>query len=160
MMLETDPREWRYIYAAIVVAAAALFLYSVHAVLSPLFIYVLLLLVLAPYRGTDRYTTIVIAATLALALWLLEALGGMLAPFILAFVLAYILDPVVDALQRRTRMKRGLAVACVVGPGARRACACPRVRHSGTDRTDRESRAPHSGRGGACVRMARAGAHR
>jgi predicted PurR-regulated permease PerM len=110
------PPEWRYIYAAIVVATAALFLFSVLPVLSPLFVYVLLLLMLAPYRGTDRHTTIVIAATLALMIWLLKALGGMLAPFILAFVLAYILDPAVDALQRRTRMKRGLAVACVVGP--------------------------------------------
>jgi predicted PurR-regulated permease PerM len=111
-----DSDDWRYIYAAIVVAAAALFLYSVHAVLSPLFIYVLLLLVLTPYRGTSKHTIIVIAASIALALWLLEALGSMLAPFILAFVLAYILDPAVDALQRRARMKRGLAVACVVGP--------------------------------------------
>src|SRR5688572_33223369 len=102
----TIPREWRYIYAAVVIAAAALFLYSVQAVLSPLFIYILLLLLLAPYAGTDRHTNIVIAVTLALFVWLLKALGGMLAPFILAFVLAYILDPAVDALQRRANMKR------------------------------------------------------
>ena len=110
------PDDWRYIYAAIVVAAAALFLYSVHAVLSPLFIYLLLVLVLTPYRGTSTHTIVIIAASIALALWLLEALGSMLAPFSLAFVLAYILDPAVDALQRRARMKRGVAVACVVGP--------------------------------------------
>ena len=109
-------RELRYIYGALVLAAAGLFLFSVHAVLSPLFLYVLLLLLLAPYAGTDRHTTILVVATVALLLWLLEALGAMLAPFVLAFVLAYILDPLVDALQRRRNMKRGAAVALVVAP--------------------------------------------
>jgi predicted PurR-regulated permease PerM len=46
--------------------------------------------------------------------WLLETLGGLLAPFILAFVLAYILDPTVDRLQKR--MPRGLAIAVLAVP--------------------------------------------
>ncbi|HUF49542.1 MAG TPA: AI-2E family transporter [Longimicrobiales bacterium] len=111
-----NPREWHYVYGAVVLVTAAFFLFSVQAVLSPLFGYILLLLLLAPYAGTTRHTTLLIVATLALLLWLLEALGSMLAPFLLAFVLAYILDPAVDAVQRWRQLQRGPAVAVVVAP--------------------------------------------
>ena len=106
--------EWRYVYGAIVFAVAAVFLFSIQSTLSPFIAYILLLLVLVPYAGTSRHTTIVIAATFALSLWLLDTLGTLLAPFILAFVLAYILDPAVDVFERR--VPRGVAVALLVIP--------------------------------------------
>ena len=109
------PTEWRYVYGALVVAAAALFLFSIHSALSPVIAYVLLLVLLAPFTGTDRHSTVVIAATFALSIWLLESIGTLLAPFILAFVLAYILDPAVDILERR-RIPRTAAVALLVLP--------------------------------------------
>lgn len=115
MEQKTIPTELRYIYGALVLAVAAVFLFSIHSVLSPFIAYIVLLLLLVPYAGTDRHTTIVIAATLALLIWLLETLGSLLAPFILAFVLAYILDPAVDVLERR-RIARGPAVALLVVP--------------------------------------------
>jgi hypothetical protein len=107
--------EWRYVYGAIVLGAAALFLVSIHSALTPFIAWILLLLLLSPFAGTNRHTTVVIAATLALAIWLLETVGSLLAPFILAFVLAYILDPAVDVLERR-RIPRTLAVALLVLP--------------------------------------------
>ncbi|MGH7449156.1 MAG: AI-2E family transporter [Longimicrobiales bacterium] len=109
------PTEWRYVYGAIVFAVAALFLFSIQSALSPMIAYVLLLMLVAPFVGTDRHTTLVIAATLALGVWLLDTIGTLLAPFILAFVLAYILDPAVDVLERR-RIPRGIAVALLVLP--------------------------------------------
>lgn len=109
------PSEWRYVYGALVLAAAVLFLFSIHSALSPIIAYVLLLMLLAPFTGTDRHSTIVIAATFALSVWLLETIGTLIAPFILAFVLAYILDPAVDVLERR-RIPRGAAVALLVLP--------------------------------------------
>jgi predicted PurR-regulated permease PerM len=107
--------EWRYVYGATVFAAAAFFLFSVQSVLSPFIAYVLLILLLAPYSGTQRHTTLVVAATLVLVIWLLKVLGSLLAPFILAFVLAYILDPAADALERRG-VPRTAAVALLVTP--------------------------------------------
>jgi predicted PurR-regulated permease PerM len=109
------PIEWRYVYGAIVIAAAVLFLFSIQSVLSPLIAYVLLLMLMAPFTGTARHTTVVIALTFALGIWLLETMGTLLVPFILAFVLAYILDPAADALERRG-VSRGVAVAVLVVP--------------------------------------------
>jgi len=109
------PTELRWLYAALVFAVAALFLFSIQSALSPFIAYIVLLLLLVPWAGTRHHTTIILAATFALAIWLLETLGSLLAPFILAFVLAYILDPLVDVLERR-RVRRGPAVAILVIP--------------------------------------------
>jgi predicted PurR-regulated permease PerM len=109
------PTEWRYVYGALVLAGAVLFLFSIQSALSPIIAYILLLILLAPFTGTDRHSTVVVAATFALIIWLLESIGTLLAPFILAFVLAYILDPAVDVLERR-RIPRGIAVALLVLP--------------------------------------------
>jgi predicted PurR-regulated permease PerM len=109
------PGEWRYVYGAIVLAAAAIFLFSIQSALSPIIAYVFLLMLMVPYAGTSRHTTLVVTATLALCIWLLDTMGSLLAPFILAFVLAYILDPAVDMLERR-RIPRSAAVAILVIP--------------------------------------------
>ena len=107
--------EWRVLYAAIVFAAAALLLYAVLPILSPVVLYLLLMLLLVPYRGTREHLLLLTAATLLLLLWLLNALGSIIAPFLVAFVLAYILDPAADALERR-RVPRAAAVAILLVP--------------------------------------------
>lgn len=107
--------EWPAIYAILVVLTAAAFLISVRIVLSPIIVYLVLLLLLSPWAGNRFHVLIVTAATFLIAVWLLKTLGGLLAPFILAFVLAYILDPIVDRLQRRG-MRRGWAVAALTVP--------------------------------------------
>ena len=109
------PTEWRYVYGSLVLAAAVLFLFSIQSALSPVIAYVLLLMLLMPFTGNARHSTVIIAATFALSIWLLETIGTLVAPFILAFVLAYILDPAVDVLERR-RVPRGIAVAVLVLP--------------------------------------------
>ena len=106
--------EWPTIYSVVVLLTAAAFLISLRTVLSPLIVYMVLLLLISPWAGTRFHVLTVVAASFLIAVWLLETLGGLLAPFILAFVLAYILDPMVDRLQKR--MPRPLAVAVLGVP--------------------------------------------
>jgi predicted PurR-regulated permease PerM len=108
-------QEWPIIYTVLVTLTAAAFLLSVRVVLSPVIVYLVLLLLISPWSGTRLHVLTVVAATFLVVIWLLKTLGTLLAPFILAFVLAYILDPVVDRLQRRG-MRRSLAVATLAVP--------------------------------------------
>lgn len=108
-------KEWPAIYSVVVILTAAAFLFSVRIVLSPVIVYLILLLLISPWKGTRFHVLVVMAASFLILIWLLKTLGGLLAPFILAFVLAYILDPVVDRLERRG-MKRGFAVAAILVP--------------------------------------------
>lgn len=108
-------KEWPAIYSVVVMLTAAAFLFSVRIVLSPVIVYLILLLLISPWKGTRFHVLVVMAATFLILIWLLKTLGGLLAPFILAFVLAYILDPVVDRLERRG-MRRGFAVAAIMLP--------------------------------------------
>ena len=107
--------EWPSIYVAVVALCALAFLFSVKAVLSPIFVFLILMLLISPWTGSRMHLLVVIASTLLLLVWLLDTLGSLLAPFILAFVLAYILNPLVGRLERRG-MKRGLAVLTVFIP--------------------------------------------
>ncbi|MCI0434127.1 MAG: AI-2E family transporter [Gemmatimonadetes bacterium] len=106
--------DWRFLYGAIVLAAATLFAISVRSVLSPVLAYGMLLLLLRPYAGTRRHLLILVSASVVLAVWVLETMGGLLAPFILSLAIAYILDPAVDVLERR--MPRALAIAVLIVP--------------------------------------------
>ena len=107
--------EWPTIYAVVVLLTAAAFLVSVRVVLSPVIMYMVLLLLISPWAGNRYHVLTVTAATFLIGVWLLKTLGGLLAPFILAFVLAYILDPIVDRLERRG-MRRAWAVAALAIP--------------------------------------------
>ena len=109
------PAELRYLYGAIVLGVAGVLLHSVAPVLSPVVLFLVLALLAAPYAGSREHLLLLTAASLLLLLWLLNALGSILAPFLVAFALAYILDPAADALERR-RVPRGLAVALLVVP--------------------------------------------
>lgn len=101
--------EWGVLYAAMVLGVAGILLWVLRPVLSPFVLFVLLLVLLSPYAGTRRHVTLVIASSLLMGLWLLDTLGALLAPFILAMVVAYILDPLVDLLCRRG-WPRGLVI--------------------------------------------------
>lgn len=111
--MKTQP-EWPTIYSVVVVLTAAAFLLSLRTVLSPVIVYMVLLLLISPWAGSRLHILTVVAASFLIAVWLLKTLGGLLAPFILAFVLAYILDPGVDRLQKR--MPRAIAVAVLAIP--------------------------------------------
>lgn len=108
--------EWPTIYVAVVSLCALAFLFSVKAVvLSPVIAFLLLILLISPWAGTRMHTLTVVAASTLLLIWMLDFLGALLAPFILAFAFAYILNPVVNRLEARG-MKRGLAVAVIFVP--------------------------------------------
>ena len=102
--------EWRTIYGVVILLLTGLLLYTTRSVLSPVVVYLLLLLLLAPYLGTRRHTLLIVGMTLLMFLWLIDTLGGLLAPFILAMAIAYILNPAVDALER-TRIPRAAGIA-------------------------------------------------
>ncbi len=108
-------REWPILYAAIVLLVAGVFLYTLVPVLSPIIMFLVLLLLLSPFAGTPQHRLLVFAAGLLIVLWLLRTLGSLLAPFVLALVVAYILDPLVDRLEARG-LKRPLAVAVLIVP--------------------------------------------
>ncbi|MBA3969021.1 MAG: AI-2E family transporter [Gemmatimonadetes bacterium] len=113
------PREilssWQTVYGIVVVGVSALFLWSVQSILNPFLLFVLLVVLLSPYRGSRRHLLLITMAALLTLIWLLRATGSLFAPFILAWVLAYVLRPVADALERR-RVPRGLAVLLLVVP--------------------------------------------
>jgi predicted PurR-regulated permease PerM len=93
----------RFAYAGLVFAAGVLLVYSVTRLFvpSPLLAYLLFLILISPYAGTRLHLRVVVAATILLGVWLLETMGGLLAPFLLALAIAYILDPAVDILEKR-----------------------------------------------------------
>ncbi|MEJ2677765.1 MAG: AI-2E family transporter, partial [Gemmatimonadota bacterium] len=107
--------DWRHVHVAIALVVAALFLYTLLPVLSPLLLYIALVLLLSPYAGTRSHALLVGTAGGLLGFWLLRTLGTLLAPFVLAFVLAFILDPLVDRLER-WRLPRPVAVASLALP--------------------------------------------
>lgn len=115
MAREQAQQEWPMIYTAIVALGAFAFLFSVKMILSPFIAFILLMVLISPWSGTRAHLLTVMCATFLLSIWLLQTLGGLLAPFILAFVLAYILNPLVGKLERRG-IKRGLAVAMLFIP--------------------------------------------
>jgi predicted PurR-regulated permease PerM len=108
--------DWRHVHVAIALVVAALFLYALLPVLSPVLLYAALVLMLSPYAGTRGHALTVGTGAGLLAFWLLRTLGTLLAPFVLAFVLAFILDPLVDRLER-WRLPRPVAVASLALPG-------------------------------------------
>jgi predicted PurR-regulated permease PerM len=109
------PSSWQTVYGIVVVVVSALFLWSVQSILNPFMLFVLLAVLLSPYRGSRRHLLLITMAALLTLIWLLRATGSLFAPFILAWVLAYVLRPVADALERR-RVPRGLAVLLLVVP--------------------------------------------
>lgn len=106
---------WRHVYTGALLAGFALFLYTALPVLTPFVLFLVLLVLGVPYARERPVLLLLFASSLVLGFWVLEALGAVIAPFVLALVLAYILDPAVDALQRR-RVPRGLAIVVLALP--------------------------------------------
>ncbi|MGD8278759.1 MAG: AI-2E family transporter, partial [Gemmatimonadota bacterium] len=107
--------EWRVVYGVLVLGAAGLLVWAIRPVMTPVVLYLVLLALLGPYAGRRGHALVITVATVLMAIWLLDTLGGLLAPFILALAFAYILDPVVDVLEAR-RINRGLAIGLLAIP--------------------------------------------
>lgn len=110
-------RDWRLVHGAAVVVVLGLLLFELQLVLSPLVLFAALVVLMIPYAGSQFHRLLVLTGAALVALWLLKAMGTLLAPFVLAFVLAYILDPVVDRLQG-WRIPRALGIALLALPVA------------------------------------------
>ncbi|HSL71595.1 MAG TPA: AI-2E family transporter [Longimicrobiales bacterium] len=106
---------WRVLHIGVVLLVVAGLLYTLLPALSPLILFVALLILAAPLRGTPYYRVAVLTFALLVSFWLLRLLGSLLAPFALALVVAYILDPLVDWIEARG-LSRPLAVAVLAVP--------------------------------------------
>ena len=63
----------------------------------------------------DRVVRIVLALLVITGLiWLINRLSSVLIPFIIAVFIAYLLNPLVNMVEKRLKMGRGLAVIVVV----------------------------------------------
>lgn len=107
-------RVGAWTYGAVVLAVAGGLGIAIRPVLSPFVLYALLLYLVWPRLGVPIYARLALGATALMALWLLEATGLLLAPFILALILAYMLDPLVDVLERW--MPRSAAIGALAIP--------------------------------------------
>jgi predicted PurR-regulated permease PerM len=111
---------WRVVEAAAALLVLGFFLFSLRGVLNPFLLFFLVWAVLVPFRGKPGHSELMVTATVLTLIWLLDALGTVLAPFVLAVVLAYVLDPVVDALEgvriRRLRLARPVAIVLLTIP--------------------------------------------
>lgn len=107
----------RIVHGAAVLVLLALLLLELREVLSPLILFAALVVLMIPYAGTQLHRLVIITGGVLVGLWLLKAMGSLLAPFVLAFVLAYVLDPLVDRLQR-WRLPRSVAILVLALPMA------------------------------------------
>lgn len=88
---------------------------GVREVLTPPVVFLLLVATLWPIRDRAGIRALLVGAGVLTTLWLLEAYGALLGPFVLALVLAYLLTPAVAAVERRG-IRRTSAIALVLVP--------------------------------------------
>lgn len=115
MSERADLSASRGLEAAAVLLVLGFFLFSLRGVLNPLFLFLVLWAVLAPFRGTRGRAVLLSTASVLVMIWLLSTTGSVLAPFVLSLGLAYLLDPLVDRLQAR-RIPRTLAIVILTIP--------------------------------------------
>ena len=116
-MPEGRLQVWRVLQAIVALLVFGLLLFSVQELLNPFVLFLILLVVLLPFRQAPGYVLLVVMAAIVTAYWLLATTGFLLAPFVLGFGLAYVLDPLVDALVER-RVPRSAAIVLLAVPVA------------------------------------------
>ena len=121
-MTEGRLQVWRVLQAIVALLVFGLLLVSVQELLNPLVLFLILLVVLLPFRQVPGYVLLVVVAAILTAYWLLATTGFLLAPFVLGFGFAYVLDPLVDALAER-RVARSVAIVLLALPVAGAAVA-------------------------------------
>ena len=106
---------WRVLQAIVALFVFGLLVFGVQELLNPFVLFLILLIVLIPFRRAPGYVLLVSVAAILTMYWLLATTGFLLAPFVLGFGLAYVLDPLVDALVER-RVARSLAIVLLALP--------------------------------------------
>ncbi len=115
--LQERLQVWRVLQAIVALLVFGLLLLSVQELLNPFVLFLLLLVVLLPFRQVPGYVLLVAVAAILTAYWLLTTTGFLLAPFVLGFGFAYVLDPLVDVLVER-RVARSVAIVLLALPVA------------------------------------------
>lgn len=110
-----DQAYWRALYAGVTLLVAAAVLFQVYRVLSPVLLFIALVVLLRPYATHRFHLRLILGLGFLLLVFLFRTLGSLLAPFILSLVLAYILDPLVDWIERKG-VGRGTAIALISLP--------------------------------------------
>ena len=116
-MTEARLQVWRVLQAIVALLVFGLLLVSVQELLSPFLLFLILLVVLLPFRKVPGYVLLVVVAAILTAYWLLATTGFLLAPFVLGFGFAYVLDPLVDGLVERG-LGRSVAIVLLALPVA------------------------------------------
>jgi predicted PurR-regulated permease PerM len=106
---------WRVLQAIVALFVFGMLVFGVQELLNPFVLFLILLIVLIPFRRAPGYVLLVSVAAILTMYWLLATTGFLLAPFVLGFGLAYVLDPLVDALVER-RVARSLAIVLLALP--------------------------------------------
>ena len=114
-MTEGRLQIWRVLQAIVALFMFGLLVFGVQELLNPFVLFLILLIVLIPFRRAPGYVLLVSVAAILTMYWLLATTGFLLAPFVLGFGLAYVLDPLVDALVER-RVARSLAIVLLALP--------------------------------------------
>ena len=114
-MTEGRLQIWRVLQAIVALFVFGLLVFGVQELLNPFVLFLILLIVLIPFRRAPGYVLLVSVAAILTTYWLLATTGFLLAPFVLGFGLAYVLDPLVDALVER-RVARSLAIVLLALP--------------------------------------------
>ena len=113
--LQERLQVWRVLQAIVALVVFGMLLFSVQELLNPFVLFLILLVVLLPFRQVPGYVLLVVVAGILTAYWLLSTTGFLLAPFVLGFGFAYVLDPLVDVLVER-RVGRSVAIVLLALP--------------------------------------------
>ena len=115
MTTSTTSQVRVWLEAATSVLLFALLLWVVRGILQPLLVFPLVFFLLWPTRTSVAGFRALVVVAVLFAAWLVDTVGAVLVPFLLALAIAYLLAPAVDALQAR-RVPRPLGVALVLLP--------------------------------------------
>lgn len=91
-----------------------LLLYSSHSVVSPIFIYVLIVIFYVLNKSEKVVKSIFILSTIIFLVWFFYELLAILTPFLIAFVIAYLLNPFVKVLEKKLARWAATLIAIVV----------------------------------------------
>ncbi len=104
MTAEVETRRlWPLVQGVGIALVLALFLWASRDILNPLFLFVVLVVALQPFRGRPGHSLLIALAGTITAVWVLSTTGSLLAPFVLALGIAYVLDPLVDRIEATGR---------------------------------------------------------
>ena len=85
-----------------------LLIYSSATIISPIFLYILILVFFLLNREQPVVRSVFILSTIIFSVWFINELLAVLTPFIIAFLIAYLLNPLIVFLEKK-RIKRSLA---------------------------------------------------